>query len=75
MSHSSLAFQQVDVCLLVVCLAHTRKQAYRPEQRVLVGLFWSGRHCFVMAKVQLLEGKQIQECAAILHDKIRLNYW
>lgn len=72
MSHSSLSFQQVDV---YACLAQTRKQAYRPEQRALVGLFWSGRHCFVMVKVQLSGGKQTQEHAAILRDEIRLKYW
>lgn len=42
------------------CLAHIKKQAYRPQQRVLAGLLWSGRHCFVTVKVQLLGGKQMQ---------------
>lgn len=78
MSHSSSAFNKW-MCVLVrracVYLAQRGKQAYRPEQRVLVGLFWSGRHCFVTVKVQLLGGKQIQEYADVLRDGIRLKYW
>lgn len=57
MSHSSLGSQQVDAYMFGT---HKKNQAYRPQQRVLVGLLWSGRHCFVTVKVQLLGGKQIQ---------------
>lgn len=38
------------------CLAHI-KTSPRPRGRVLVGLLWSGRFCFVMVKVHISAGK------------------
>lgn len=54
MSHPSLCPQKVDVYMF----GEHEKQAYRPQRRVLVGLLWSGRFCFVTVKVQLSGGKQ-----------------
>lgn len=56
MSHSSLSSPQEDAYMF----GTEKNKPYRPEQRVLEGLLWSGRHCFVMVKVQLLGGKQTQ---------------
>lgn len=56
MSHPSLCPQKVDAYMF----GTHEKQAYRPQRRVLVGLLWSGRFCFVTVKVQLSGGKQTQ---------------
>lgn len=54
MSHSLLGSQQVDAYMF-----GTQKQNKPTGQSkgVLVGLLWSGRHCFVTVKVQLLGRK------------------
>lgn len=69
MSHSSLCSPREDAYMF----GTEKNKPYRPEQRVLEGLLWSGRHCFVTVKVQLLGGKTNTEYADILSDQIWLK--
>lgn len=70
----------VSLCLALnkwmwTCLARTKNKPTGQSRGVLVGLLWSGRHCFVMVKVQLLGRKTNTKQAAILSRGIVLKWW